>query len=193
MFKKTAIIFSLILLFSFSAQSQVQKKEPVQLQAQMLTAPAIDMEEGEELLVVPAAGFQFESPAAVTGGFIYYVKSVLEIHSSKVPLMSFVAPVNLPEGSEIRRIGMCFSDSTMNSVVRLKLMHNDPIHPERNRGILATVKSYQTKDAKTFAIAKSGPTEDVILDIQKGYFFFTLNLQLNYRSCRFAYAYVIYK
>ncbi len=193
MLKKAVFVFSLVLVISSFAQSQVQLKEPVQIQPQMLTASAIDLEEGEKLLVVPAAGFQFESPAAVTGDFIYYVKSVLEIHSNKVPLMSFVAPVSLPQGSEIKRIGMCFSDSSTGSVVRLKLWHNNPIHPEQTRGVLASVKSYQTKDSKTYAVAKSGPTQDVTLDIQKGYFYLTLNLQRNYRSCRFAYAYVIYR
>jgi len=193
MSKKTMIIFLFVLLISLSTHSQVQTNKPVQLQVQTATASAIDLERGEKLLVIQAAGFQFESPAAVTGGFTYFVKDVLEIQTTKVALMSFVAPVALPEGSEIKRIGMCFADSTTNSVVRLKLLHNDPIHPERNRGVLATAKSYQTKDSKTFAIAKSGPAQDVILDIQKGYYYLTLNLQTNQRYCRFAYAYVIYR
>ena len=193
MFKKTVIIFALILLISISAQSQVQMKEPLELEVKTLTASAIDLEEGEKLLVIPALGFQFESPAAVTMDFIYFLRPVLEIQSSKVPMMAFVAPVNLPEGTEIRRIGMCFSDSTMYSVVRLKLIHNDPMHPDRNRGALASVKSYKTKDARTFAIAKSGPAEDVIVDIKEGYYFLSLNLQKNNQYCRFAYAYVIYK
>ena len=193
MSKKTVIIFSLVLLVSFSAQSQVQMKKEVQLQVQTPAVSGINLEEGEKLLVIHAASFQFESPAAVTGDFVYYVKRYLEIQSSNVPLMDFVAPIDLPQGSRIKRVGICFSDSTMKSAVRLDLMHYDPIHPERNRGVVAKVKSYQTKDARTFAIAKSGSVQDVVVDIHQGYYYLTLRLQKHNVYCRFAYAYVIYE
>lgn len=194
MSQKTAIIFSLVLLISFSAQSQVQMKKDVQLQVQTpIASSGIYLEEGEKIQVIQAAGFQFESPAAVRGDFTYYVKRWLEIQSSNVPMMVFVAPVDLPQGSRIKRIGMCSSDSTTKSVVRLDLMHHDPIHPERNKGVVAKAKSYQTKDSKTFAIAKSGRVQDVVVDIQQGYYYLTLSLQKHNIYCRFAYAYVIYK
>lgn len=194
MLRKVFLTVLVLFFLSNSLNSQILKIKPAKVQSNKITASSISVKDGEKLLVVTAHMFKFESPAQVTPKhLIYYVKRVLEIQSTSSTLMSFVAPVNLPEGARIKRIGMCFSDSTMKSKVNLRLIQYEPINPGKTKYIVAEVKSYGTGNSKKFAIAKSGPCRNAIVDIKKGYFFLDLALKSHNKYCKFAYAYLVYE